>query len=51
MKGSEISLMKFMEGSRKRFVIPVYQRDYDWKTANCKQLLDDLKKVIRGDMS
>ena len=35
MKGSEISLMKFMEGSSKRFVIPVYQRNYDWKIANC----------------
>ena len=34
-----------MQGSDKRFVIPVYQRNYDWKTENCKQLYDDLVKV------
>lgn len=47
MKGSETKLVAFMQGSDKRFVIPVYQRNYDWKTENCKQLFDDLKKVIR----
>lgn len=34
-----------MEGASKRFVIPVYQRNYDWKTENCKQLYDDLVKI------
>ena len=24
-------LLRFMEGSDKRLVIPVYQRNYDWK--------------------
>ena len=47
MKGSETKLVAFMEGTDKRFVIPVYQRNYDWKTENCKQLFDDLKKVIK----
>ena len=37
-----------MEGSDKRFVIPVYQRNYDWKKENCSQLLSDLYDVIRG---
>lgn len=36
-----------MEGSDKRFVIPVYQRNYDWKIENCKQLYDDLVKIIK----
>lgn len=36
-----------MQGSDKRFIIPVYQRNYDWKTENCKQLYDDLIKVVR----
>ena len=31
MKGSECKFVKYMEGSDKRFVIPVYQRNYDWK--------------------
>lgn len=47
MKGSETKLVAFMQGSDKRFMIPVYQRNYDWKTENCKQLFDDLKKVIK----
>ena len=47
MKGSEAKLLEYMEGAKKRFVIPVYQRNYDWKTENCKQLYDDLVKVVR----
>lgn len=47
MNGNECKFIKFMEGSDKRFVIPVYQRNYDWKTENCKQLYDDLVKIIK----
>ena len=47
MKGSECRLIEYMEGSKKRFIIPVYQRNYDWKTENCKQLYDDLIRVIK----
>lgn len=49
MKGSEGRLIEYMEGSKKRFIIPVYQRNYDWKTENCKQLYDDLVKVIKNN--
>lgn len=48
MKGSEQKLVAFMQGADKRFVIPVYQRNYDWKTENCKRLYDDLKKVVHN---
>ena len=48
MKGSECKFVKFMEGSDKRFVIPVYQRNYDWKKENCKQLYDDLVKITKA---
>ena len=47
MKGAETMLVKFLEGSDKRFVIPVYQRNYDWKMGNCRQLYDDLVKVAQ----
>ncbi len=47
MKGAELRLVEYMEGSKKRFVIPVYQRNYDWRMENCKQLFDDLVKIIR----
>lgn len=49
MKGSECRLIEYMEGSKKRFIIPVYQRNYDWKTENCKQLFDDLIKIIKNN--
>ena len=49
MKGTASHLLEFLEGARKRFIIPVYQRNYDWKRENCKQLFDDLVSVIRED--
>ena len=49
MKGSEMRLIEYMDGSKKRFIIPVYQRNYDWKTENCKQLYDDLIKTINNN--
>lgn len=40
-----------MEGADKRFIIPVYLRKYDWKQENCRQLYEDLKKVIQAGRS
>lgn len=45
MKGSEAQLLGFMEGANNRYVIPVYQRKYDWKIENCRQHRDEF--VIR----
>lgn len=47
MNGNAQKLIKYMDGASKRFIIPVYQRNYDWKMEHCKQLYDDLVKVIR----
>lgn len=47
MNGNAQKLIKYLDGASKRFIIPVYQRNYDWKTEHCKQLYDDLVKVIR----
>ena len=51
MKGSEALLLGFMEGADKRYVIPVYQRKYDWKNDNCRQLYYDLKNIIEDNRS
>lgn len=51
MKGSEAQLLDFMEGKDKRYVIPVYQRRYDWKIDNCRQLYNDLKKLVQTKRS
>lgn len=49
MKGSEGKFAYYMKGSDKRFIIPVYQRNYDWKLDNCKQLYNDLVKIIKNN--
>ena len=46
MKGSAIHLIQLLEGSKKRFIIPVYQRNYDWKKDNCVQLFEDLRTLV-----
>ncbi len=45
MKGDAQPLIKFFDGSDKRFIIPLYQRNYDWKEENCEQLFNDLQKL------
>lgn len=45
MKASEVNLNRFLSQSDTQFVIPVYQRNYDWSTAQCGQLLNDILKV------
>ncbi len=47
MTGKEELLTQFMEGRSRKFVIPVYQRNYDWKEENCKQLYNDLIKISK----
>ena len=49
MKGSEQRLVEYMDGAKKRFVIPVYQRNYDWKQKQCEQLFNDLVQIIKKD--
>lgn len=49
MKGDAQPLIKFFDGSDKRFIIPLYQRNYDWKEENCEQLFQDLIKLHNSD--
>ncbi|MDY4175354.1 MAG: DUF262 domain-containing protein, partial [Bacteroidales bacterium] len=44
MKGNEQQLVEFLENN-KRFCIPLYQRNYDWKEGNCRQLFSDLLRI------
>ena len=47
MQGQSTKLEWYMSGASSRFDIPVYQRNYNWREANCKQLFDDLVKIIK----
>lgn len=42
MKGQAQSLTGYFNGWGARLIIPLYQRNYDWREENCKQLFDDL---------
>lgn len=41
MEGNVRYLSEYLRGGTK-FIVPVYQRNYDWKKENCKTLIEDL---------
>jgi uncharacterized protein with ParB-like and HNH nuclease domain/predicted transport protein len=45
MKANETKVEDFLSSNKTQFVIPVYQRNYDWTIGQCKQLLDDIFEV------
>ncbi len=47
MDGHKQYLTDLIEGKLTRFVIPVYQRNYDWKPEQCGRLFDDLVEVAK----
>lgn len=49
MKANELPIITFLQAVNVQFVIPVYQRNYDWKNAECKELLNDIISVETED--
>ena len=47
MQASVMRIDEFIS-DRKTFIIPVYQRNYDWLKANCKQLFDDVEFIAKN---
>ena len=47
MQGNSELLTSYLEGSKIRYFVPVYQRKYEWKTENCLQLYKDLCQLTR----
>lgn len=45
MRATDDFLLEFLESKRELFIIPVYQRNYDWKLKNCKQLFQDVINI------
>ena len=45
MKANETKIDDFLASNKTQFVIPVYQRNYDWTIYECKQLLGDILHV------
>ncbi|WCO02907.1 DUF4268 domain-containing protein [Psychroserpens ponticola] len=42
MKANELPIINFLQAPDVQFVIPVYQRNYDWTNNECKELLNDI---------
>jgi len=47
MKASEKRLEEFLGERNVEFVIPVYQRNYNWSSEQCKQFIDDIKLLAQ----
>ena len=45
MKANELQVINFLQAPNVQFVIPVYQRNYDWTTVQCGELLKDILLV------
>ncbi|MCD4817248.1 MAG: DUF262 domain-containing HNH endonuclease family protein [Candidatus Cloacimonetes bacterium] len=46
MEARQINLLSFISGEDKRLIIPVFQRNYDWKLKHCEKLLNDIINLI-----
>ena len=49
MKVNEQKIHQFIATNATVFVIPVYQRNYDWEQSHCKRLLEDIITVGQSD--
>jgi uncharacterized protein with ParB-like and HNH nuclease domain len=49
MKASEVGLIKFLQQQDTQFIIPVYQRNYDWGHSHCKQLFNDILNTANNE--
>ncbi|MDD6373303.1 MAG: DUF262 domain-containing protein [Bifidobacteriaceae bacterium] len=45
MQAHNSSVDEFLS-AKKIFVVPVYQRNYDWKESNCRQLFQDITRIV-----
>jgi uncharacterized protein with ParB-like and HNH nuclease domain len=45
MKPTDTKINAFMSTANTSFVIPVYQRNYDWNEQQCKRLMDDILEI------
>ena len=49
MKATELPIINFLQSPNVQFVIPVYQRNYDWGISECNQLLKDIISVEKAN--
>ncbi len=45
MKATETTVLKFIGGEDKVFIVPPFQRNYEWSIEQCKELFNDIVKA------
>lgn len=48
MQAHNNNIEEFLGAPKTVFVVPVYQRNYDWKNDNCQQLFNDIVGIIKS---
>jgi len=49
MNASEIKFEEFLNKKKTNFIIPVYQRNYDWKDTQCGEFIKDIESLINRE--
>jgi len=49
MKASEIKFEEFLNKKKTNFIIPVYQRNYDWKDTQCRKFIKDIESLVNRE--
>lgn len=51
MKAIDTNFLEFLGKSNFSFVIPVYQRNYNWNNEQCSQLIHDLELILKNNLT
>lgn len=49
MTANETNILDFLEGAKKVFIIPPFQRNYEWNTIQCEELFEDIKLIASDE--
>ena len=49
MKASEIRFEEFLSQPKTNFLIPVYQRNYDWLNTQCNEFIKDIEVLAKQE--
>lgn len=48
MKATETTILKFIGGEDKVFIIPPFQRNYEWTSEQCEELFEDILLAVKN---
>lgn len=49
MKATETTILNFVGGLDKAFIIPPFQRNYEWDQEQCQELFTDIENICRAN--